>query len=69
MCQSLVFRMLLILWASALSLCSGADDVELATVQWVDRWNNLRLLELIGMILPAEAVHYRHKALAEKAVT
>ena len=33
----------------------GLDDVEFATLEWIDWWNNRRLLEPIGMISPAEA--------------
>jgi transposase InsO family protein len=33
----------------------GLDDVEFGTLEWVDWWNNRRLLEPIGMIAPAEA--------------
>jgi transposase len=33
----------------------GLDDVEFATLEWVDWWNNRRLLGPIGMISPAEA--------------
>ena len=33
----------------------GLDDVEFGTLEWVDWWNNRRLLEPIGMIPPAEA--------------
>ena len=33
----------------------GLDDVEIATLEWVDWWNNHRLLEPIGMIPPSEA--------------
>jgi len=32
----------------------GLDDVEFATLEWVDWWNNRRLLEPIGDIPPAE---------------
>ena len=31
------------------------DDLELATLEWVDWWNHRRLLEPIGKIPPAEA--------------
>jgi putative transposase len=34
---------------------TGAEDLEFATMAWVDWWNNRRLLEPIGMIPPAEA--------------
>src|SRR5680860_1197789 len=33
----------------------GLDDVEFGTLEWVDWWNNRRLLGPIGMISPAEA--------------
>ncbi len=33
----------------------GFDDLELATLEWIDWWNHRRLLEPIGMIPPAEA--------------
>ena len=33
----------------------GLDDVELATLEWIDWWNHRRLLEPIGLIPPAEA--------------
>jgi transposase InsO family protein len=33
----------------------GLDDVEYATLEWVDWFNNRRLLEPIGNIPPAEA--------------
>lgn len=33
----------------------GLDDVEIATLEWVDWWNHRRLLEPIGRIHPAEA--------------
>jgi putative transposase len=33
----------------------GLDDVEFGTLEWVDWWNNRRLLEPLGMIPPAEA--------------
>ena len=39
----------------------GLDDLELATLEWVDWYNNRRLFEAIGDIPPAEAEanHYR----------
>lgn len=39
----------------------GVDDVEFATLTWVDWWNNRRILEPIGDIPPAEkeANYYR----------
>jgi putative transposase len=33
----------------------GLDDVEIATLEWVDWFNNRRLLEATGYIPPAEA--------------
>jgi putative transposase len=33
----------------------GPDDVEIATLEWVDRFNNRRLFEDLGWIPPAEA--------------
>ena len=36
----------------------GIDDVEFGSLEWVDWWNNRRLLEPIGMISPAEAALY-----------
>ena len=37
----------------------NAEAVEFATLEWVDRFNNRRLLEPIGNIPPAEAeAHY-----------
>ncbi len=33
----------------------GLEDVEFGTFEWVDWWNNRRLLTPIGMIPPAEA--------------
>lgn len=41
----------------------GLDDLELATLEWVDWFNNRRLFEAHGQIPPAEfeANHYRHQ--------
>ena len=38
----------------------GLDGVEFGTFEWVDWWNNRRLLGPIGMVPPveAEAVYY-----------
>ena len=33
----------------------GLNDVEFGSLEWVDWWNNRRLLAPIGMISPAEA--------------
>ena len=40
----------------------GLDDVEYATLEWVDWWNHRRLLEPIGHVPPAEKEtdYYRH---------
>ena len=46
------------------------DDVEIATLEWVDWLNQTRLLEPIGRIPPAEAeaAHYsREEPVAEAA--
>ena len=45
------------------------DDVEYATLEWVDWFNHRRILEPIGNITPAakEANHYRHTRPAEPA--
>ena len=41
----------------------GLDDLEYATLEWVDWFNNRRLFEAHGQIPPAEfeANHYRHQ--------
>ena len=46
------------------------EAVELATLEWVARFNNHRLLEPIGCIPPAEAEanYYRHLASQAAAV-
>lgn len=40
------------------------DDVELATLTWVDGFNNRRIMESIGNVPPAEKeqVHYQQQA-------
>ncbi len=45
------------------------DDVEYATLEWVDWFNHRRLLETIGYIPPAELeeIRYRGEILAEQA--
>jgi putative transposase len=45
------------------------DDVEYATLEWVDWFNHRRLLETIGYVPPAELeeMFYREKAPAEEA--
>jgi transposase InsO family protein len=47
----------------------GLDDVEYATLEWVDWFNHRRLLEPIGNIPPAEREenYYRQKSPAEEA--
>lgn len=49
----------------------GLQDLEFATLEWVDWWNNRRLLEPIGMIPPAEAeeLFYSQEILVDKAGT
>jgi putative transposase len=46
----------------------GMDDVEFATLEWVDWFNHHRLLEPIGDVPPAEfeAAHYRKETLNEE---
>jgi len=44
------------------------DAVEYATLEWVDWYNNRRLLEPIGNIPPAEAAAAYFAALEETAV-
>ena len=47
----------------------GIDDVEFATLEYVDWWNNRRLLEPIGDVPPAEfeAAYYRKETQGEAA--
>ena len=49
----------------------GLDDVEIATLEWVDWWNHRRLLEPIGRIPPAEAeaAYYSQKQSVAEAAT
>jgi putative transposase len=44
------------------------EAVEFATLEWVDRFNNRRLLESIGNIPPAEAEERYYAMLEEPAV-
>jgi transposase InsO family protein len=48
---------------------NGLDDVEYATLEWVDWFNHRRILEPIGDIPPAEyeANYYRQTSPAEDA--
>lgn len=50
---------------------AGLDDVEFGSLEWVDWWNNRRLLEPIGMIPPAEAelLFYSQRELVEETGT
>jgi len=50
---------------------AGLDDVEFGSLEWVDWWNNRRLLEPIGMIPPteAEALYYSQRELVDEAGT
>jgi len=43
--------------------CKGLEKVEFATLEWVDWFNNTRLLEPIGYVPLAEfeAAHYTHR--------
>ena len=45
------------------------DDVEYATLEWVDWFNNRRLLEPIGNVPPAEFESMYYRQLEESAVT
>lgn len=47
----------------------NVDDVEYATLEWVDWLNNRRLLQPIGDIPPAEyeAMHYQDQSQAMAA--
>jgi putative transposase len=49
----------------------GLDDLELATLEWVDWFNHRRLFEDHGRIPPAEfeANHYRQNISAAEAET
>jgi putative transposase len=49
----------------------GLDDLEYATLEWVDWFNHRRLFEAHGHIPPAEfeELHYRQKASGQKAET
>jgi putative transposase len=44
------------------------DAVEYATLEWVDWFNNRRLLESIGNILPAEAEANYYEALEQTKI-
>jgi putative transposase len=46
----------------------GLDDLEYATLEWVDWFNNRRLFEAHGHIPPAEyeAAHYRYRESSDK---
>jgi transposase InsO family protein len=50
---------------------AGLDDVEFGSLEWVDWWNNRRLLEPIGMIPPAEAelLFYSQRELVKETGT
>ena len=41
----------------------GLEAVEIATLEWVDWFNNRRLLEPIGDVSPAEAEHHYYAEL------
>ena len=49
----------------------GLDDLELATLEWVDWFNHRRLFEDHGRIPPAEfeAIFYRHTSSSQQAET
>ena len=45
------------------------DAVELATLEWVARFNHYRLLEPIGHVPPAQAEAAYHRQFTESAMT
>ena len=45
------------------------EDVELATLKWVDWFNNRRLLEPIGNVPPAEKEAAYYEAHSSQAIT
>jgi putative transposase len=49
----------------------GLDDLELATLEWVDWWNHRRLHTACGLTPPSEreAAYYRQPVPAEPAGT
>ncbi len=49
----------------------GLDDLEYATLEWVDWFNHRRLFEAHGQIPPAEyeAIHYRQNRSGHQAET
>jgi transposase InsO family protein len=51
----------------AISALAHAETVEYATLEWVDWFNNRRLLEPIGHVPPAEAEAAYYAALEEPA--
>jgi len=46
---------------------AGLDDLEFATLKWVDWYNHQRLFSALGYVPPAEyeANHYPQRVLAE----
>jgi transposase InsO family protein len=50
-----------VIWPNGLR--KGLEEVEFATLEWVDWFNNRRLLEPIGDVPPAEfeAMYYEHQ--------
>ncbi len=46
----------------------GVEDVEYATLEWVDWFNNRRLLETVGNIPPAEYEMIYYRQLKESAM-
>jgi putative transposase len=50
-------------------LCGGFEDVEMATLEWVARFNQERLLEPLGDVPPAEfGAQYCHAQVAHTTV-
>jgi len=48
--------------------CRGFDAVELATLEWIDRFNHRRLMEAIGNIPSAEAENRCYSMLDQPAL-
>ena len=54
--------------ATALNRSRSFDAVEFATLEWVDWFNNRRLLEPVGNIPPAEAEEHYYATLDQPAM-
>lgn len=68
-CGGVIFRRLFtaeVIWRKGPSL--SLDDVEYATLEWIDWYNNRQLLEPIGNTPPAEAKAAYFSSLEETAI-